>query len=125
MGSTYLKIDTEGSEWNVLERFLDSEADQDKIRTLDMEVHFGMAHAADRSLARRPEQETLESEVRVMERLLERFRVTGSTLEVYRQGWNPSGDCPKQKCREPRVHTLGGFSVEQFAISFVHRDLVR
>lgn len=39
--SVYLKIDVEGSEWPVLEALLQSEEDQAKLRTLDMEVHFG------------------------------------------------------------------------------------
>jgi len=39
--STYVKMDVEGSEWDVLENLLSNEELQNKIRTLDMEVHFG------------------------------------------------------------------------------------
>ncbi|CAK9008063.1 Uncharacterized protein SCF082_LOCUS9704 [Durusdinium trenchii] len=38
--SVHLKIDTEGSEWTVLEQLMES-PEKSKIRTLDMEVHFG------------------------------------------------------------------------------------
>jgi len=121
--STHLKIDVEGSEWTVLEQLLDNEDDMGKVRTLDMEVHFGFTPASDGE-ARGTEQERLERQVEVMERLQRRFWVTGSTLEEYRQGWRPTQDCPQQQCHEPVVHTSGGFSPQQFAVSYVSRDLV-
>lgn len=45
--STHLKIDTEGTEWAILEQFLASPEDQDKVRTLEMEVHFSYQHEGD------------------------------------------------------------------------------
>ena len=37
-----------GSEWTVLEQLLASDEDQAKIRTLDMEIHFGFRAASER-----------------------------------------------------------------------------
>eukprot|EP00972_Heterocapsa_arctica_P084978 12521738-Heterocapsa_arctica.AAC.1 len=61
-----------------------------KIRTLEMEVHFSYRpEADDEENKRMPEKDRLENRVRIMERLLEHFEVTGSTMEVYRQMWHP------------------------------------
>lgn len=123
--STYVKIDVEGSEWTVLERLLDSAEDQDVIRTLDMEVHVGFRAASDEEGGMLGmDQRSVEREVRVMERLLEHFDVTGTTLEQYRQGWTPERDCPTRQCEEPSVHTSGAFGVRQFAVSYVNRRLL-
>ena len=50
--SVHLKIDTEGSEWEVLAWLLSSPDDMNKIRTLDMEVHLGWVADSARSSAR-------------------------------------------------------------------------
>lgn len=123
--SVHLKIDTEGSEWTVLDQLMNSPQDWDKIRTLDMEVHFGWNNDGNPSrVAQMPIKERLGSEVRVMERLLEKMHCTGSTLEVYRQGWSPQDNCKGGTCGEPPVYLPGGFSVEMFAVSFVNKELV-
>eukprot|EP00933_Yihiella_yeosuensis_P040575 TRINITY_DN34895_c0_g1_i2.p1 TRINITY_DN34895_c0_g1~~TRINITY_DN34895_c0_g1_i2.p1 ORF type:complete len:502 (+),score=90.32 TRINITY_DN34895_c0_g1_i2:196-1701(+) len=124
--SVHLKIDVEGSEWPVLDQLIKNAEDWDKIRTLDMEVHFWTGDALGKSkdwIDLSP-QEKLEKEVGIMEGLLQRFHCTGSTLEVYRQGWNPKDSCEGSKCGEPPVYLPGGFSVEMFAVSYVHKELV-
>merc|ERR1719401_2043237 len=64
--STYLKMDVEGSEWTPLERLLENETDLAKIRTLDMEVHFGWTVGLMRGSRSRskPEEKRLQREVR-------------------------------------------------------------
>lgn len=119
--SVHVKIDVEGSEWTVLEALLQSDEDQAKIRTLDMEIHFGFAAASESATNGQSLEERLEREVGIIEGLSKNFRVTGSTLETYRQGWWPTKDCPEQQCHEPIVHTAGGFSPQMFAVSFVNR----
>merc|ERR1719295_2414186 len=105
--SVHLKMDVEGSEWSVLEQLMDSQEDWDKIRTLDMEV-----------------QDQLERRVKIMERLRQKMECTGSTLEVYRQGWKPMDSCSKGDCEEPRVYLPTGFSVNAFAVSYVHKSIL-
>jgi len=119
--STHVKIDVEGSEWSILEQLLSSPSDLAKVRTLDMEVHFGFNAMSERPIQSSDEYTRLLREVRIMEELGRRMQVTGSTLEVYRQGWWPDQDCPMHNCGEPPVHTAGGFSVQQFAVSYVNR----
>ena len=121
--STHVKIDVEGSEWTILEQLLASDEDQDKIRTLDMEIHFGFRSASERDYDSWGERKRLEREVSIIEGLHRRFHVTGTTLETYRQGWRPDDDCPQQQCHEPIVHMAGGFSPQMFAVSFVNRKL--
>jgi len=120
--SAYVKMDVEGMEWRVLERLLSNQTTMSKIRTLDMELHFGFpcGEATEVCSGRKK----LEEEVRILERLSQRFNVTGSTLEVYREGWHPEDDCKQQQCIEPLVHTSGGFGVAQFSASFVNSELL-
>ena len=108
----------------MLEQLLASEEDQAKVRTLDMEIHFGFRAASERAYDSWSEKKRLEREISIIEGLNKRFMVTGSTLEVYRQGWNPQGDCPQQQCSEPIVHLEGGFSPQMFALSYVNREIV-
>merc|ERR1719178_450691 len=97
----------------------------DKIRTLEFEVHFGYRPEGDAEEARRmSERNLLNQRVRVLEQLTERFRATGSTLEVYREEKNDMRICPKGRCSEANIHLRQGMSVDQFAVSYVHRDLV-
>jgi len=121
--SLHVKMDVEGSEWDVLEALLGSESDLGKIRTLDMEVHFGF-HAASNAGPVLSIEKQIEHEIGILERLRKRFRVLGTTLETYRQGWWPEKDCPKQQCHEPVVHTSGGFSPQMFAVSYINAALV-
>jgi len=120
--STYVKMDVEGSEWDVLDHLLKHEQLQNKIRTLDMEVHFGYSPG----FTLDADQEPVTREVEIFERLAKTFRVTGSTLEVYHEGWIPGkpGCTERPNCVEPNVHTAGGFGVAQFAVSFVNRQLL-
>jgi len=124
--SVHLKIDTEGSEWPVLDALMANKEDRRKIRTLDMEVHFGWSNAGNPpELQKLPQQERLTMQVATMEKLLEEFHCTGSTLEVYRQGWRPKDNCDGGTCNEPPVYLPGGFSVEMFAVSFVNKAMVQ
>lgn len=120
--SVHVKIDIEGSEWAVLESLLANAEDLAKVRTLDMEIHFGFAAVSEYSGTQLSEQGRLIREVRILEGLLDAFYVTGSTLEVYNQGWFPDKDCPEQNCHEPIAHVAGGFSPQMFAISFVNKQ---
>ena len=83
--STHVKIDVEGSEWSILEQLLESDEDQDKVRTLDMEIHFGFRAASERAYDKWSEKKRLEREISIIERLNVRYIVTGTTLETYRQ----------------------------------------
>ena len=118
--STHLKIDVEGSEWSVLEDLLKNEEDMKKIRTLDMEVHFGFGAASEAAHHKLSKKDQLQREVGIFEQLASRFAVTGTNIETNADGWQPSQSCPKQQCEEPLVHTAGGVPVNQFAISFVN-----
>jgi len=119
--SAYVKMDVEGSEWDILDHLLQHEELQDKIRTLDMEVHFGFSPGVEDKTG----EERVRHEVDIFERLAKAFRVTGSTLEVYREGWQPQQPgCTGPSCEEPTVHTKDGFSVTQFAVSFVNQKLL-
>mmetsp|Transcript_41554 Transcript_41554/g.82223 ORF Transcript_41554/g.82223 Transcript_41554/m.82223 type:complete len:354 (-) Transcript_41554:54-1115(-) len=120
--SAYIKMDVEGVEWQVLERLLSNQTTMRKIRTLDVEFHFGFPCGETAELC--TGQEQLEAEVRILERLSQHFNVTGSNLEVYREGWHPEDDCKQQQCIEPLVHTSGGFGVAQFSASFVNSELL-
>jgi len=122
--STHLKIDVEGSEWTVLEDLLKRDEDIAKIRSLDMEVHFGYNSASEVKYASLSEEERLDRQVKIFESLAEKLVVTGTTIETYRQGWWPEKDCPTQNCHEPVVHLAGGWSPQMFAISYVNRELV-
>lgn len=70
--SVHLKIDTEGSEWPVLDALLASD-DIHKLRTLDMEVHFGWTGSFPGQLSAK---EQLALQVATMEKLLESFYCT-------------------------------------------------
>ena len=119
--STHLKVDVEGSEWSVLEDLLKNEQDMKKIRTLDMEVHFGFGAASEAAHRKGSKKDQLQREVGIFEQLATRFAVTGTNIETNADGWQPAQSCPKQQCEEPLVHTAGGVPVNQFAISFVNK----
>merc|ERR1712039_24893 len=123
--SVHLKIDVEGCEWTALEQLLDS-PDHIKIRTLDMEIHFGWNAEAElsKTVAALSVQQRLDREIKIMERLSERFYCTGSTLEVYREGWHPQECNNANKCNEPVLYLERGFSVSMFALSYVNRNLI-
>merc|ERR1712194_980145 len=122
--SVHLKIDVEGSEWTVLENLLKRDEDIARIRTLDMEVHFGYSSASEAKFAEWPEKDRLGRQVRIFESLGEKMVVSGTTMETYRQGWSPDKDCPQQQCHEPVVHPEGGWTPQMFAISYINRELL-
>ncbi|CAJ1352222.1 unnamed protein product [Effrenium voratum] len=123
--SVHLKIDVEGSEWDVLEWLIDNPDEWDKVRTLDMEIHFGFGSAAELSQFKALDlQQKLTRQVQIMEGLTRRFYCTGSTLEVYRQGWSPQDNCGTEPCHEPPIYLPNAFSVTAFAVSYVHKELV-
>jgi len=113
----YVKMDVEGSEWGVLENLLKNEELQNKIRTLDMEVHFGQTGEADGDFS----EQGLRREVEIFEQLTKVFHLTGSSLEVAREGWK---GCEHSECLEPTLHMANGFPVTQLAVSFVNRKLL-
>mmetsp|Transcript_35210 Transcript_35210/g.65584 ORF Transcript_35210/g.65584 Transcript_35210/m.65584 type:complete len:351 (-) Transcript_35210:25-1077(-) len=123
--SVHLKMDVEGSEWSVLEALLDAPNDLAKVRTLDIEVHFGFAAASEAAHRRGNLEDPVRREVAIFERLAATLAVVGSNMETNAQGWNPASSCPEHVCEEPSVHTKGGFPVNQFAISFVNLDVIR
>ncbi|CAE7610916.1 unnamed protein product [Symbiodinium natans] len=121
--SVHVKMDVEGSEWSVLEALLANASDLAKIRTLDMEVHFGFAAASEARHRKSPE-EAIRREVGIFTKLASTFLAVGSNVETNAQGWDPATSCAKL-CDEPLVHTSGGFPVNQFAVSFVNPALLR
>eukprot|EP00440_Ansanella_granifera_P012955 gb/GFBE01014073.1/.p1 GENE.gb/GFBE01014073.1/~~gb/GFBE01014073.1/.p1 ORF type:complete len:347 (+),score=69.62 gb/GFBE01014073.1/:1-1041(+) len=119
--STHVKMDVEGSEWGVLKDLLKNKDDMARMRTLDMEVHFGFGSPPEGMT----KEQQIKEEVEIFEKLAQHFAVTGSNVETNADGWSPGKDCAKQQCEEPAVHTKGGFSVNQFAISFVNRKFLK
>ncbi|CAD7950874.1 unnamed protein product [Amoebophrya sp. A120] len=124
--SVFLKIDVEGSEWGVLEKLAapEHEMDRNLIRTLDMEVHFGSNTDPRKKEFGNNAKGGISFEVSILERLRKYFYVTGSTLEVYREGWHPDKDCPQSNCDEPMLHLAGGMGMAAFAVSYVNKALV-
>jgi hypothetical protein len=123
--SVHLKIDTEGAEWGVLQELMERPDDLAKIRTFDMEVHFGWKNLGDLdSWASLNQEELLDKQVRIFEQLKDKFDVTGSTLEVYREAIQPEERCRGGKCVEPGVYLPDGFALDQFAISYVNKKLL-
>ncbi|CAE7719854.1 unnamed protein product [Symbiodinium pilosum] len=122
--SVHVKMDVEGSEWTVLEALLANATDLAKIRTLDMEVHFGFGAASEAPKHRGSMEEVVRREVGIFEKLAATFLTVGSNVETNAQGWNPAAACTKL-CDEPLVHTRGGFPVNQFAVSFVNPAMLR
>ncbi|CAE7507344.1 unnamed protein product [Symbiodinium necroappetens] len=112
-------------------RLTNNPAEWDKVRTLDMEIHFGFGSAAElpqyKALSL---QEKLTRQVSIMEALRKRFFCTGSTLEVYRQGQLRGLALRRAPASEsfgkegPPVYLPNGFSVTAFAVSYVHKELV-
>ncbi|CAJ1410793.1 unnamed protein product [Effrenium voratum] len=104
---------------------IDNPDEWDKVRTLDMEIHFGFGSAAELSQFKALDlQQKLTRQVQIMEGLTRRFYCTGSTLEVYRQGWSPQDNCGTEPCHEPPIYLPNAFSVTAFAVSYVHKELV-
>ena len=91
--SVHLKIDTEGSEWEVLAWLLSSPQDMNKIRTLDMEVHLGWVADSAQSSARASMSSTarVDYDIKLLEDLGKFFRCTGSSMEVLAEGWGNDG----------------------------------
>jgi hypothetical protein len=119
--STYVKMDIEGSEWHVLQDLLNNDEDMAKIRTLDMEVHLTMSAGED--------QMPMETRVSVMEKLAQKFSVTGSTIQLVAESVHDEfkklrkAD-PTWKKRAELPHTSGGLPLNQYCISFVNRALL-
>jgi len=123
--STHVKMDVEGSEWSVLEALLSNAADLAKIRSLDIEVHFGFAAASEAQRRQKNPEEALRREVSIFEKLARSFLAVGSNVETNAEGWDPGASCSRALCEEPLVHTRGGFPVNQFAVSFVNPALLQ
>lgn len=114
--STYVKLDVEGSEWQVLQNLVNSPEDIARIRSLDMEVHMLFDKHSGIDLAKR---------VEIMEQLAKHFAVTGSTIEpLFR---NARRDFEKHRPVWPagRIYTSKGFPLDQYCISFVNRRLLK
>ncbi|CAJ1401033.1 unnamed protein product [Effrenium voratum] len=122
--SVHLKIDVEGSEWEVLEWLLSS-PEIDKIRTLDMEVHLGFLSGSGKDFARSSmkSKDRIAYDIDILERLRQVLTCTGSSLEVLAEGWMNDGEGGKcgGRCQQPEAHAAGGFPMTQFAISLEFR----
>ncbi|CAK0848108.1 unnamed protein product [Prorocentrum cordatum] len=127
--SVHLKIDVEGSEWNQLDALLGSPEDLAKIRTLDMEIHYGLEDW--NSPGRCHEEEYIAWKVGLIERLAKYFVVSGTTLQAViekqsrlaRRGTeqlagelNPNG----RHC----MTTSTGWDLGMYCLSFVSRELL-
>eukprot|EP00913_Durusdinium_trenchii_P032990 g30885.t1 len=144
--SVHLKIDTEGSEWEELEWLVQSPEAMDKIRTFDMEVHIGwLSASASKERRHLTPKERIARDISTLEALGRFFRVTGSSMEVLAEEWvrrEDGGRCRPKSCQEiarwglgafrarrkspePEAHTASGFPVIQFAISFVHPEMLK
>lgn len=124
--STFLKLDVEGSEWASLEWLLSDEEAIMKIRTLDLEVHLNKDATPERRV--RPARETLIAHVDLIERLLDKFVVTGSTLEsslkhVQKEWIRHRKEDANYTQAETMIHTPDGLPMENFCISFMNRKL--
>lgn len=124
--STFMKIDVEGSEWDVLEQLLASEEDMSKIRSLDMEVHLNMYRSGGHNYA----NEHMEKKVSIMERLAEKFAVVASTMGTLQE--NTERNIKRELAKNPTAlfpepeaaYNTKGFSMDQYCISFVNRALL-
>lgn len=130
--STFVKMDIEGSEWDVLDRLLDNANDMDKIRHLDMEVHLPKYPIPERTFARLANRTALAHHVEIMERLAQKFVVTGSQIHnldlEYTKRWlgQPSrwSDPAFKIYNQSRIYTKKGIALDQYYISFMNRKLL-
>lgn len=129
--SVYLKLDIEGSEWLVLDQFLQRDEDVAKVRTLQLEVHlnrFSRVTNATKSPRDRPEDQ-LDFKVGVVERLAEKFAVYASTIQTLhndeedRLYWEMQKN-PNYTEPEPVAYTSRGFRLDQYCLSLVNRALL-
>lgn len=122
--SVYVKMDVEGSEWDVLDQLVKNEEDCKKIVTLDMEVHLNKYFDGHRYLG----PAMMERKVEILEALARRFKVVGSTVQSLHKGRmeNMERDLarnPKKTYNEPLIYPTDGLDVGQFALSLVNPDL--
>ena len=66
-----------------------------KIRTLDMEVHFGFGAASEAAHNKGSKMDQLQREVGIFEQLASRFAVTGTNIETNADGWQPGAELPQ------------------------------
>lgn len=125
--SVHLKIDIEGSEWDQLEALLGSPEDLAKIRTLDMEIHYGLEDW--NSPGRCQEEQYITWKVSVIERLAKYFAVSGTTLQAVIE--KQSGMVKKGKLLgelNPNgrhcMITSTGWHIDMYCLSFVSRELL-
>merc|ERR1712032_339424 len=101
-----------------LERLLQNEEDMAKIRTLDLEVHFNMDANPEGNYPIK--KENLMQHVIIMEKLADKFAVTGSSLETYLQktikNYKAYGHANPGEKRDavPHVYTKGGVNLDQY-----------
>lgn len=128
--SVLLKIDVEGSEWPVLEKLLENNEDMAKIRSLDMEIHLNMEPSASHGNTPGLGEESLERRVKIMEKLAEKFAVTGSSLEHMQKAiirdytQKREADPTFEVTRPALVYTSNGLPLDQYVISYVNRNLL-
>lgn len=126
--STFIKMDVEGSEWQSLEWLLENKKEMDKIRTLDMEMHFNKKVTPDGHT--KVTQESMTKNVQIIERLAEHFAVTGSTIEVLLRNSVRNMEIKREANmkyapeRPAELYTPDGLSLEQVCMSFVNRKLL-
>lgn len=124
--SVHLKIDVDATEWTPLRWLMDNPEEADKLRSLDIRVHFGQSfeRASEPGHEDWSYEESTNYEVEILEDLATFYIVAGSTLEVNREGYNEN-DCSKSNCQEPTVYLAGGYAMQNFWISFVNRKLLK
>lgn len=129
--SVFLKLDIEGSEWEVLDQLLSDEELMGKIRTINMEAHMIMYSGAPMPRNGKYSEKNfpLERKVAVMERLAEKFAVVGSTVGPKHKamGFDIGEKCKEDGSfvmREPKVYPTGGLNMGQYALSLVNRAVL-
>lgn len=120
--SAFVKMDVEGSEWQVLNDLLKSPEDLDRIRTLDMEVH--MFYNCNDGVP-------IERRVEIMEELGRVFAVSGSQIEPLhvniQREFNglKKANGPDYKRNAYAIYTSQGLPMEAYTISYVNRRLLK
>eukprot|EP00929_Paragymnodinium_shiwhaense_P078446 TRINITY_DN40661_c0_g1_i1.p1 TRINITY_DN40661_c0_g1~~TRINITY_DN40661_c0_g1_i1.p1 ORF type:complete len:425 (-),score=74.43 TRINITY_DN40661_c0_g1_i1:39-1313(-) len=117
--SAFVKMDVEGFEWPTLDALSRDEDLQSKIRSLDLEIHLTFAGGLGYDMEKR---------VQVLERLKEKFAVTGSNIEsMFRVAHQ---DFENKRVAEPThkntydIYNSHGMPLVQYVMSFVNRDLL-
>merc|ERR1719310_297763 len=117
--SVFIKMDVEGSEWPTLDALTKDEDMIKKIRTLDLEIHLTFAGGIGYDFQRR---------VEVLERLKDKFAVTGSNIRamfsVAQQDFDNRRKTDPSFKNTFDISPSNGMPLVQYVMSFVNRDLL-